>query len=241
MILITRPKLEAKKLKKTIEGLGYATHVDSLSTIVSFKINFNTQSKKIILISSQRAVKFFIEKNPVPLNIPILVIGNVSYQKLKSYGFSKILYKAKDSNQLLKYLTKNFSSIKKRFGGTITYTTGSVTNLNFINRLNEIGYKVEKKIVYKTKFKTSFNYSTVQLLKNDNIHICLIYSQRNAEQFCKLVANENLYSKCKNLTILTLSKNITQIMKKNGYLKVNNSPQPSQASLLKKLKKVMLL
>ena len=43
--------------------------------------------------------------------------------------------------------------------------TGSVLNQKFIKNLNAIGYEVEKTIVYKTIFKSSFNNSTVQLLK----------------------------------------------------------------------------
>ena len=101
--------------------------------------------------------------------------------------------------------------------------------------------KLKKKIVYKTIFKTSFNYSTVQLLKNKKINVSLIYSQKNAEQFSKIVINGNLFNKCKNLLILTLGRNITQVMKKNGYLRVVNSAQPTQASLIKKLKKLALL
>tara|TARA_Y100000816_G_scaffold275571_1_gene243916 strand:+ start:673 stop:1398 length:726 start_codon:yes stop_codon:yes gene_type:complete len=241
MILITRPKPEAKKLKRMIEDLGYHTHIDSLSKIANLKININSNSKKIILISSQRAAKIIIKKHSIPLNMPLLVIGDVSYHKLKLFGFSKILYNAKDSNQLLKYLKKNFGSIKKRYSERITYITGSVSNQNFIKRLNKFGYNVEKKIIYKTKFKKSFNSSTVQLLKNKKIRICLIYSQQNAVQFCKLVVNKNLFHQCKNLLILTLSKNISQVMKKNGYLKVINSAQPTQTSLMKKLKKGILL
>ncbi len=241
MILITRPKPEAKKLKRIIENLGYHTHIDSLSTIVNLKIDINSKPKKIILISSQRAAKIIIEKHPVPLNMPLLVIGDISYNKLKKSGFSKILYKANDSNQLLKYLMKNLVTIKKRYGRKITYMTGSVSNQNFIKRLNKIGYSVEKEIIYKIKFKKSFNFSTVQLLKNNKIFICLIYSQQNAVQFCKLVANKNLFHKCKNLLILTLSRNITQIMKENGYHKVINSAQPTQTSLMKRLKKEILL
>ena len=41
MILITRPKLEANKLKKIIEDLGYTAHIDSLSKIINPKINHN--------------------------------------------------------------------------------------------------------------------------------------------------------------------------------------------------------
>ena len=60
--------------------------------------------------------------------------------------------------------------------------TGSVSNKEFINKLNKIGYKVEK-IIYKTIFKTSFNYSTVRLLKNNKINVYLIYSQKMPSAF----------------------------------------------------------
>ena len=130
------PKPEAKKLKRIIENLGYHTHIDSLSTIVNLKIDINSKPKKIILISSQRAAKIIIEKHPVPLNMPLLVIGDISYNKLKKSGFSKILYKANDSNQLLKYLMKILVTIKKRYGRKITYMTGSVSNQNLQSKSN---------------------------------------------------------------------------------------------------------
>tara|TARA_B100001248_G_C27386198_1_gene459795 strand:+ start:641 stop:1366 length:726 start_codon:yes stop_codon:yes gene_type:complete len=241
MILITRPKNEAKKLKKKIEELGYDAHIDSLSKISNINIDRVLNSKKTVLISSQRAARIFIEKYSLRPNIPILVIGNSSYQKLKTAGFSNILYKAKDSNQLLRYLTKNLNQLEKKYGSKLVYMTGSVLNQKFIKNLNAIGYEVEKTIVYKTIFKSSFNNSTVQLLKNKKINVCLIYSQQNAERLCKLILNQNLFHKCKNLLILTLSKNISNVMKKNGYLNVVHSFQPTQASLMQKLKKTILL
>ena len=241
MILITRPKNEAKKLKKKIEELGYDAHIDSLSKISNINIDRVLNSKKTVLISSQRAARIFIEKYSLRPNIPILVIGNSSYQKLKTAGFSNFLYKAKDSNQLLRYLTKNLTQLEKKYGNKLVYMTGSVLNQKFIKNLNAIGYEVEKTIVYKTIFKSSFNNSTVQLLKNKKINVCLIYSQQNAERLCKLILNQNLFHKCKNLLILTLSKNISNVMKKNGYLNVVHSFQPTQASLMQKLKKTILL
>ena len=46
MILITRPKNEAKKLKKKIEELGHDAHIDSLSKISNINIDRVLNSKK---------------------------------------------------------------------------------------------------------------------------------------------------------------------------------------------------
>ena len=93
MILITRTKPEEIRLKNKIENLGYAAHIDSLSKIIIPKFRNSRKSKQIILISSQRAAKIFIEGNIKHLDLPILVIGNISYQKLQLFGFKNILYK----------------------------------------------------------------------------------------------------------------------------------------------------
>ena len=241
MILITRPKLEAKKLKKTIELIGHSVHVDSLSKVINYEFKNTIDLKKLIIISSQRAAKTFISSHAEKLKIPILVIGNTSYKKLKAAGFLNIIFQAKDSSQLLIYLKKNFSLFKKKYENKLIYVTGSVSNKKFIKKLIKLEYRVEKKIVYKTVFKRSFNNSTVQLLKKNKINICLIYSQQNAVHFCKLIKKDDLFKKCENLLILTLSKNITKVMKKNGYINVANSSQPTQASLIKKLQKNILL
>tara|TARA_Y100000816_G_scaffold121548_1_gene85401 strand:- start:363 stop:1079 length:717 start_codon:yes stop_codon:yes gene_type:complete len=238
MILITRPKTEAKKLKTLLEDLGHTVHIDSLSKISFSGPKKNFYFKNIILISSQQATKIFIKNYLGPKNLPLAVVGNVSYHKLISSGFSNILYKAKDSTQILKYLKKEYSSLKNKYGNKLIYLTGSVTNRRLITNLGKIGFKFEKKIIYKTKFKKSFSPATVALLKKNKIHICLLYSQQNARHFCELVRNKNLSKKCNKLVILTISRNISDLMRNNGYINVKNSTYPSQESLINLLKRL---
>ena len=104
MILITRPKTEAIKFKRIVENLGHNAHIDSLSKISFSRLQKNFSSKNIVLITSQQATKIFTKKFSGSKNLPLIVVGNISYQKLKARGFSNILYKAKDSDQILKYL-----------------------------------------------------------------------------------------------------------------------------------------
>ena len=99
MILITRPKAEARKLKNIIESLGQKVHVDSLSEISATKLKKNIKPRGIVLISSQRAAKIFIKNYSKSKNLPLLVIGNVSYEKLVSAGFINILHKTKNSDK----------------------------------------------------------------------------------------------------------------------------------------------
>ncbi len=237
MILITRPKAEARKLKNIIESLGQKVHVDSLSEISATKLKKNIKPRGIILISSQRAAKIFIKNYSKSKNLPLLVIGNVSYEKLVSAGFINILHKTKNSDQILKYLKNEYSKLKK-YENKITYFTSSVSNNKFIYNMKEIGFQLEKKIIYKTIFRGSFAQSTIKLIKNNKIKICLLYSQQNANHFYQLIQKSKLSKKTKDLLILTMSKNISKLMRKNGFKNVKNSRYPSQESLIKLLRKL---
>ena len=161
-----------------------------------------------------------------------MVVGNTSNQKLIAAGFSNILHQAMDSNQILKYLKKNYFKLKNKYSTKLTYLTGSVANKKFIVDLKKIVYEFEKKVVYKTIYKKSFSQTTISLLKKNKICICLIYSQQNARHFCELINKEKLFNKCKNLLIITMSKNISVLLKKNGYVNVTNARYPTQKSLL---------
>ena len=83
------PKAWSKKIKKKDWGFRSCCAHDSLSKIINFNIDINTNSKRIILISSQRA-KIIIEKCYLRLNQPILVIGDTS-SKIKRADFQNFI------------------------------------------------------------------------------------------------------------------------------------------------------
>ena len=79
------------------------------------------------------------------------------------------------------------------------------------------------------------------LLKSKKIKICLLFSQQNAKQFLHLIQKEKLSECSKDIKFLTLSPNISSIIKKEGYKKVSNANSPTLKSLLVKLLKIDML
>ena len=86
-------------------------------------------------------------------------------------------------------------------------------------------------------YKKSFNTVTKKLIQKNMIKVCLLYSQQNAKKFLELIKKANLESQCKSILFLTLSKDISHILKTSGLQKVMNAQQPNQNSLLKRLVK----
>tara|TARA_Y100000816_G_scaffold280091_1_gene253085 strand:- start:870 stop:1589 length:720 start_codon:yes stop_codon:yes gene_type:complete len=239
MILITRPKTESKLLQNKLADLGYASVIESLSSFKFNKQEINNIQKKIILISSPRATKILLEKKLLRPDTLLLVIGKSSALRLKKSGLKNIIYTASNSELMLKYIKRNFKNITKNGSYNICYCTSNVSNKIFLKQLEML--RVSKVIIYKTVFKKNLSKKTVQLIKNNKIKICLLYSQENAKRFIKLIHSHDLYKNAKNIVFLSLSKKIANYIINEGLSKSICALRPNQKSLIAKLGKSKVL
>jgi len=243
MILITRPTSEAKKLKSLLGTYGYKSHINSLSSITQINKKINFTKGYVILVTSLRATNIIIKSKLLNKEKKFIVIGSSSRDKLKKLGFENILYCAHSSKELVDFFKIKFKKInkEKKLKG-IEYFTGSITTESLITNLEDhINLPIKKNIVYNTKFINSFRPSTKKLLTSGKIEICLIFSQQNAKKFLNLIQKTKLSERIKNVKFLTLSPNISSVIKKGGYKKVSNSKLPTLNSLLDKLHKINML
>ncbi len=106
MILITRPKDKASKLEDKLLKYGYECHTEPLSVIKFKSQNFVFKKNQAYLISSPRTVNYVIKHGSNNLSIKLLVIGLSSFIKLKQAGFKNLIYGARDSDDMIKFLKK---------------------------------------------------------------------------------------------------------------------------------------
>ena len=240
MILITRPTNKARKLKSLLDNHGYKTHINSLSSTKKINKKINFTEGYAILLTSLRATNIITKSKFLNKEKTFIVVGASSRDKLKKSGFKKILYCAQSSKDLIQFFKNKFKKVykEKKLKG-IEYFTGSIITQSLIRNLKvHLNLPIKKKVVYETKFVKSFSPSTIKLLKSEKIKICLLFSQQNAKQFLNLIQKEKLSILSKDIRFLTLSRNISSIVKKEGYKKVYNSNSPTLDSLLNKLFKI---
>ncbi len=221
MILITRPTNEARKLKNLLDVHGHKSHINSLSSVTQINKKINFTKGYAILVTSLRATNIIIKSKYLNKEKKFIVVGSSSRDKLKKSGFKNILYCAQSSNELLDFFKVKFKkvNIEKKLKG-IEYFTGSITTQSLITNLKcYINLPIKKKVVYNTRFKESFSPSTKRLLKSGKIRICLIFSQRNAKQFLYLMKKTKISELNKDLKFLTISPNISSIIKKGRVQK----------------------
>ena len=239
MILITRPLKEAKILKSLLTEKGYNSHIFSLSSSMQIQSTVKIKKNYVTLLTSMRATEIFIKSKYISKRQPIMVIGAKSSKQLNTAGFNNVLHCAKDSNAMIGFIEKKLSEIykKKNYKG-IEYCSGYQINQNFFKKLNQYNIPVKRTVLYKMNFKKSFNTITKKLIEKNMIKVCFLYSQQNANKFLELVKKAKLENQCKSISFLTLSKDISTILKTSGFNKVKNAHQPNQASLLKTLIKM---
>ena len=241
MILITRPLKEAKILKGLLTEKGYNSHIFSLSSSMQIQSTIKIKKNYVTLLTSMRATEIFIKSKYISKRQPILVIGAKSFKQLHTAGFNNVLHCAKDSNAMISFIEKKLIDIyrKKNYKG-IEYCSGYQINQNFFKKLNQYNIPVKRTVLYKMNFKKSFNTITKKLIEKNTIKVCVLYSQQNANKFLELVKKAKLENHCKLIFFLTLSKDISTILKTSGFDKVKNARQPNQGSLINMLAKIVM-
>ena len=241
MILITRPLKEARILKRLLTEKGYSSHIFSLSRSMQIQSTIKIKKNYVTLLTSMRATEIFLKSKYISKRQPIMVIGAKSFKQLHTAGFNNVLHCAKDSNAMIGFIEKKLIDIykKKNYKG-IEYCSGYQINQNFFKKLKQYNIPVKRTVLYKMNFKKSFNTITKKLIEKNTIKVCVLYSQQNANKFLELVKKEKLENHCKSIFFLTLSKDISTILKASGFDKVKNARQPNQGSLINMLAKIVM-
>ena len=227
MILITRPKDKALKLESKLSKYGYQCFVESLSEIKFINLKVLVKRDHVLLISSPRTVSHVIKYMSDNLSIKLLVIGLSSFEKLKQAGFRNLIFGAKNSNDMIKFLRK--SEIKR-----ISYLTGTIRNKNVTTKIREMGISIQEDIIYETKFKKKLSSKCISLIKLKKIKIVLIYSIENAKHIIYVLNKALIKKASKSLIFVCLSKNIAKELTVHGY-QANYAKLPTEASLIRKL------
>ena len=233
MILITRPKPEAKKLCQELSLIGAPSHIDSLSAIVTKRKKIKVKKNHAVLISSPRAAKIFSTSKSVSKKVPLLIIGKVSEGLLIRAKFQNIIKTFQDSTSLISHLKRNKKSI---FGEAlltgIDHKTGTISNQSIQKKITALGIMFQKDEIYKTSFKKKLNDKTIKLLKSNSIKFAILYSQENARVLIELMNSAGIKQNSNKIHYVCLSKQIAKIMKNNGLTSCNPS-KPSQSLLIK--------
>ena len=238
MILITRPHEEAKVLEKEFLKNGKKSTIDSL-------IHFKFQFKKIAfdknilyLISSPQAVKVISKYKKKYSQLLIegkfIVVGKKVAAELKKIAPLNIIKVTKDSKDMTTFLLSQRQS--KNNYKKIAFISGTIFNKEFVQNLRKNEIEIKRKIIYTTLSKKNFSKNTVKLFNQRKISYVVLFSNYTAKVFLKLIKLKNLQDKVSNIPVVSISKRIDTILKREHLFKQTFvSKKPNQKSLIDKI------
>ena len=193
MILITRPKIEAKQFADELQKKSFVSIIDSVLKFEPQKKNIFLSQNKIFIVTSSQCVKSLNKYRKSYSRIlsegSFYVVGRQVYKNLKSIGVKKIEFQFSDTQQLLGKL-KNLR--KKQVSVNYEYLCGSQINSDFMKQCKINKISIKKNILYKTIAVKKLKTKTVRSIERGEIKIITFFSIFTAKTFFKLINKHKL-------------------------------------------------
>ena len=162
-------------------------------------------------------------------NIHIIVVGKKVARRLKENNFKNILFIARDTEQVMKWMRK-----KDNWQNHYVYLSGSIVNETFVSELKKYKISFKRKVIYETILKKSFNRKTIKILKQNKINSVVFYSKTSADVYFKLLKKYKISLNTLDQIYFVLSARISENCIKHkietGVIKI--SPKPDQNSMI---------
>tara|TARA_Y100000591_G_scaffold315652_1_gene323485 strand:+ start:676 stop:1422 length:747 start_codon:yes stop_codon:yes gene_type:complete len=245
MILITRPKTEAKQFACELNKRSIVSVIDSVIKFEPQRKNIYLTQNKIFIITSSQSVKSLNRYRKLYFHIlkegSFYVVGEQVYKNLKNIGVKKIKFKFSDTQELLRKLK---AQSNKQATVKYEYLCGSQINSNFIDQCKFNKISIKKTILYKTVSVNKLKLKTIKSIKRGEIKILTLFSIFTAKTFFKLLRKHKLINDIydKDIYIMCLSKRISNyVLQDEKFIhkkRVKWSLKPTQRSLIMGIKKI---
>lgn len=222
-LLITRED----KLDKETEKLAKEKNINIIyfPLIKTVPVNFrpvDTDSYDLIVFSSKKGVYYFLEKQKIKKDKPIIAVGNKTASYLKYLGFMNIFLPEESSSKGIENLIKGRFKNKKILH--ITAKKGKKINLENVERLE----------IYDTLFSVPENKNEIlSMLNKGEIDYVLFSSPSTFKAFKCLFKNYKSF--IEKTKIISIGDTTKKEIEKEG-IKVNFTPStPSFEEIIKQL------
>tara|TARA_B110000444_G_scaffold197897_1_gene188922 strand:- start:1800 stop:2516 length:717 start_codon:yes stop_codon:yes gene_type:complete len=235
MILITRPKAQAKNLEILISSKGHKTYQESLYDFKYYMNKVSYDKNKYYIFPSIHSIKSLVKSKQIYKfkNANIFAIGEKVKQALIKSGCNKILTTSKDSDALIKIL-----HTPKYYKSDFIYFGSNFTNKEFFIRAKRYKINIQKKTVYKTLPVKKLTSDLINSLKLKKVRGIIFYSVLSVDILLSLLIKYQMLSCMKSINSYCLSERIAKPLRQNKFKYIYIAKQPNQLALLASIKKM---
>lgn len=208
-IWITRPESEAQEFSNELNIKGFDTYIAPLLHVEYFEnalANIDFSKYSHFIATSVNALR--ASCNYLNFNSQILVVGSKLAEKALNMGFSNVINAGKDSKELVYFIKKNF----KLEGNNFLYLSPEEPSFDVVSSLTDMGYHIEKSIVYNTIMVEELSETTKKFISSGEIKSVVLFSVKTAKALLNIINKYNMIDYSANLELFCLSDQISEVI-----------------------------
>ncbi|MBA8666652.1 uroporphyrinogen-III synthase [Holosporaceae bacterium 'Namur'] len=221
MILITRPKAQARLIKLKLKNMGYKV-ICYPQLKIEFNINITLPEVDLyngLIITSQntaQAIKDYVQLKDINAH----VVGEKTAKVLRNYGFKNIVSISNDYIELISKIKEELPYLSK-----LLYLHGDHVAGDIKRKLMQY-HIIDNLIVYKS-VEIPMSKKILCFLRN-KISMVLFYSPRTAALFAKNTIALNFL----NISAICISQNTADELSSLNFKEVKIAKLPNEDSML---------
>ena len=225
-IIITRPARQAKRFNQQLIDAKIKKNdiiLSPISKIINLTINPKITTSTILIFTSENAL--FSWECDYKEAFSCYCVGLKTTETAKKLGLN-----AKCLGFNVQELIKKFPKISNQ---DYHYLRGKYVTFNLKKYLSKEDINIKETIIYEQESK-KINKITKSLLESKEKCLITVFSADTASAIARQLQDIRF----SNLEFLCLSKNIKDVLQKQGFQNIRVTPKPTAESMVKSLMKV---
>jgi uroporphyrinogen-III synthase len=233
--LVTRPRQESESLAVALAERGIGALIEPLMDILfSSPGGCDLAGVQAVLCTSAngvRALALATDKRRVPL----LAVGDTTASRARSEGFTAVESAGGDAGDLVRLAAARLKPAE----GRLLHVAGDVVAGNLAEALCDLGFRVERSILYEARPVAALSFEAVNALRGGEVEFSLFFSPRTAALFAGLAETARVAECCGRVTALSISPAADAALVSLPWHGRHIAERPNQAALLDMLDRVL--
>lgn len=220
-VLVTRPEPGLSDTGFALERLGWEPCLAPMLRIYSLPMKQAGTIDRVVVTSGQSLEALRVALPPAT---PITAVGARTAERARTLGFTAVDYAEGTANSLVDHLG--------RAGGrnSVLLATGRKLGVDLAAQLRMNGWRVTRRVVYRTEATESLAPAARSLLEQERVAAVLFYSAATARAFLDAFGEER--GLLGSVRALALSPTIGRTLGAAPFREIAIAPRPEQQALL---------
>lgn len=230
-VLLTRPELEARKMKARLEASGHRVSLAPLLNIVPcLPDELNFYGVQAIVVTSANAIRA-LERSPAlatARTLPIFVVGSATAHEAERIGFTDIHAGPGKARTLADLVRERVAPAN----GSLLYLAGETLAFDLAGTLRAAGFDVTVAVAYRAFAFAELPPGIVRAIEAGDIEAVILMSARTSGVFTRLVKQHGLETAAAKLRVICLSPNVAAPIAELNPERIEIAGKPTAEEIL---------